>query len=160
MGDLTEHFSESEFREKRGIIPRALLPRVPENLRCNIRRVAELLQAVRYVCGKPIIIHAGYRSPVHNAKVGGAANSHHTIGAAVDAHIEGFTPAQFAGLIAKCLEDGTATHCGEIGIYPTHIHVSIRGPLQLFSAKGAVIPIDLIRRVRDLKAKGIKGAIP
>ena len=43
------------------------------------------LERLRYHCGdKPMIVRSAYRSPEHNAKVGGASNSRHKMGDAVD----------------------------------------------------------------------------
>ena len=39
--------------------------------------------------GVPIIIHSGYRSPQLNRKIGGAANSNHLTGCAVDIRVSG-----------------------------------------------------------------------
>ena len=38
---------------------------------------------------EPIIINSGYRSPAVNKAVGGAPNSNHLIGCAVDIHVSG-----------------------------------------------------------------------
>jgi uncharacterized protein YcbK (DUF882 family) len=42
------------------------------------------LQAIRDEYGAPISITSGYRTPNHNASVGGAPNSLHTLGMAAD----------------------------------------------------------------------------
>lgn len=42
------------------------------------------LDRARELYGFPIIITCGYRSPEHNAKIGGVPNSAHTKGMAVD----------------------------------------------------------------------------
>lgn len=44
----------------------------------------ELLERVRSQSGKPLRIVSGYRCPVHNAQVGGAADSQHMYGTAAD----------------------------------------------------------------------------
>ena len=41
---------------------------------------------------KPIIITSGFRCPAHNNSVGGAPNSQHLYGRAVDSFIEGISP--------------------------------------------------------------------
>lgn len=79
---LTPHFSLEELTttELRGLENRPP-PEVVENL----RRTALALEAVRTLLGdRPILVSSGYRSPDVNRRVGGAANSAHMSGQAVD----------------------------------------------------------------------------
>ena len=43
-----------------------------------------MLVNIRREIDRPLIVSSGYRSPEHNAKIGGSANSPHTYGRAVD----------------------------------------------------------------------------
>lgn len=52
-----------------------------ENL---VKLVENILDPLRELYGKPIHINSGYRSPLVNKKVGGAATSQHVQGQAVD----------------------------------------------------------------------------
>ena len=71
MGDLSSHFSTSEFV-----------------CRCGCGRVAvttrliSLLEKARIIYGKPMRISSGYRCPDHNAAVGGGPE--HPAGEAAD----------------------------------------------------------------------------
>ncbi len=47
----------------------------------------EVLQKLRDLCGFPLVITSGYRCPRHNKAVGGALNSSHMKGIAVDIDI-------------------------------------------------------------------------
>lgn len=58
------------------------------------------LQPLRERLKKPVIITSGYRSHVVNKIVGGAQNSQHTKGQAVDIVVNGLTPAQLTDFIA------------------------------------------------------------
>lgn len=49
-------------------------------------RVLNLLQVIRDSWNAPLIISSGYRCKELNKKVGGASNSDHVYGAAVDFH--------------------------------------------------------------------------
>ena len=52
-------------------------------------KLIDILCEIREHYGSPLIINSGYRCPTHNAKVGGAANSRHTKGDAVDFVVKG-----------------------------------------------------------------------
>lgn len=73
MGDLSEHFSESEFVCHCG---------------CGKVRVEpsliDLLETARAIYGRPVVIHSGFRCPKHNEDVGGKPNSAHLTGEAAD----------------------------------------------------------------------------
>lgn len=74
---LTPHFHLSEFHSKDGVkVPAGLVPR--------IRKVAEALEKVRAELGASLIVTSGYRSPAHNAEVGGASQSQHVEARAAD----------------------------------------------------------------------------
>lgn len=93
MGDLSPHFSRSEFRDRRT----GQLVGPPPAL-------VEALEHLRRTCGgTPLRIVSGYRSPSTNLSVGGAKNSRHLHGDAVD------IPAGYATL-------AQAEHCGFTGI--------------------------------------------
>ncbi len=50
----------------------------------NMQHVAELFEQIRAHFGVPIGISSFYRSPALNKKIGGAKNSQHTLGEAID----------------------------------------------------------------------------
>jgi len=69
----------------------------------NLERLAELLEKVRDVLGRPIFINSGYRSPEVNKGVKGQAISQHCFGCAADIKVNGLTPDQ---IIKKILISG------------------------------------------------------
>lgn len=76
MGDLSPHFSRHEFQSK----PTGALP--PDRV---LYRLVAHLEVLRCLAGhKPLVIISGYRTPAHNARVGGARRSRHLEGDAVD----------------------------------------------------------------------------
>ncbi|PZT47232.1 peptidase M15 family protein [Helicobacter valdiviensis] len=75
------YFKESEFDCKCGKCTRP--PNVPSD------ELVSILCEIREFFEAPIIINSAYRCPTHNAKVGGATNSQHTIGSAVDFIVKG-----------------------------------------------------------------------
>jgi hypothetical protein len=53
------------------------------------------LQALRTALGKPLILNSAYRSPEHNARVGGKPASQHLLGRAFDVSMANHDPARF-----------------------------------------------------------------
>jgi uncharacterized protein YcbK (DUF882 family) len=76
MGDLSPHFSTSEFV-----------------CRCGCGRVfiepelIQTLEAIREYAGFPVVITSGFRCPDHNAAAGGTPQSAHLTGEAADISI-------------------------------------------------------------------------
>lgn len=60
----------------------------------NLQRLAEFLEEVRKLIGKPIIIDSGYRSPEVNQAVGSTSVSQHLRGCAADFRVLGMTSAE------------------------------------------------------------------
>lgn len=80
-----------------------------------------VLQRMRDLCKKPLIINSGYRCEKHNAAEGGVYNSYHLRGKAADvATPPGLTPEKLAEFAEQAGADG-------IGIYPWGVHVDVRG---------------------------------
>ena len=95
--NLSEHFVLGEFT-------RSKYPEVynipSHEVIANLKRLCQWLEALREASpgpskkrGEPIIINSGYRSPQLNRKVGGAANSNHLTGCAVDIRTSGYEQA-------------------------------------------------------------------
>lgn len=115
---LTKNFRKSEFDSKDGA-------EMPQTVLSNVKRLAKNLQALRDHVGKPISINSGYRSPEHNAKIGGVPNSAHILGMAADIKIEGLTPSQVKAAILELIQLGKM-HNGGIGLYSTFVHYDTR----------------------------------
>lgn len=65
----------------------------------NLKRLADVLEKIRKVVGRPIIVTSGYRGPVLNKAVGGVSSSDHQSGEAADIAVTGMTPYQLASVI-------------------------------------------------------------
>jgi hypothetical protein len=76
------------------------------------------LQALRRALDKPMIVISAYRTPAHNAKVGGAKDSFHMQGKAFDIAIANHNPAEF-------IKSAKAFGFSGIGTYPKQgfIHI-------------------------------------
>lgn len=79
------------------------------------------LQALRDALGKPMIVNSAYRSPAHNARVGGAKASMHLLGRAFDIAMTNHDPHRFEAAARACGFNG-------IGIYGAQnfIHIDTR----------------------------------
>jgi hypothetical protein len=73
----------------------------------NIVKLARELDKIREQFGdRPIHINSWLRPPSVNAAAGGATNSQHLLGCAVDIVIEGYTPHQVAAKLTKTWAGG------------------------------------------------------
>lgn len=104
------HFKVYEFASKDGAEPVLISP-----------KLLEVLEKIRAHFGAPVTISSGYRSPAHNAKVGGAAQSQHLYGAAADIQVKGVSPTQVADYAETLMPTW-----GGIGRYSNFIHVDVR----------------------------------
>lgn len=89
-----EEFFKSDVAEKHqvGNIPDdAQLSQVLGNIKALVLNVLDPLRAM---IARPIIITSGYRSQRVNELVGGSKTSQHLLGKAADIHVQGYTPQQ------------------------------------------------------------------
>ena len=83
---LSEHFTLGEMT-KSGSHPEVY--NIPSHEAItNLTNLSKWLEVLRERAGVPIIINSGYRSPQLNRKIGGAPNSNHLTGCAVDIRVE------------------------------------------------------------------------
>lgn len=106
MTRLSEHFSKKEFACKHCGKITNIDPVLIAKLEC--------LRAANG--NKPIFVTSGYRCPVHNKNVGGAVNSQHMKGKAVDIYVK----ENMAELIK--LADRIFAQ-GGMGVYKNFIHL-------------------------------------
>lgn len=78
------------------------------------------LQPIRNALGKPMIISSGYRTKELNNLVGGALNSQHLTGCAVDFTVKGMTPKQ----IVSFIKDGPFEYDQIINEHNRWVHIS------------------------------------
>jgi zinc D-Ala-D-Ala carboxypeptidase len=67
----------------------------------NLVRVAELLEQVRALLGKPILVNSAFRSKPVNDAVGSRDTSQHRLGCAADIRVPGLTPKQ---VVQACID--------------------------------------------------------
>lgn len=86
--------------------------------------LARVFEALRAVVGEPLAVLSAYRTPAHNAAVGGAPKSQHVEGRAVDLTCATLRPLELFGR-ARILAD-SLTDIGAIGLYDHFIHLDTR----------------------------------
>ena len=98
---LTEHFSLEEMTVSE-IGARKGLDNTPNATEiANLVRTAGLLEQVRALLKKPIIVNSAFRSKAVNDAVGSKDTSQHRIGCAADIRIPGMTPKQ---VVQACID--------------------------------------------------------
>jgi len=131
---------------------------VPEQYMKNIKELACVLQVIRDHIKAPLVITSGYRGPVHNCSTKGSADmSHHTEGLAADVKARNRSPKELADLVIMLCEENLIHNLGEIGIYPTHLHLSIKGKIEIWAANGASVAEGQSNKVGQLRSRGLQG---
>jgi uncharacterized protein YcbK (DUF882 family) len=97
---------------------------------CGVTKVPaktfKMLEDLRSLIGdRPVMINSGYRCSKHNIKVGGAKNSQHAKGLAVDVRVTGMSPE----LLAACAESIPEVNGIGLDTYRRFVHIDCRpGP--------------------------------
>ena len=122
---MTKHFSKQEmarcFRENgarcKGCRLAQPAKQLPYGIEENIQAlVSNVLEPARERLGKPIVVNSGFRCPIHNVAVGGAANSQHVRGEACDCRCD--DNRRLAKIIVELGK------FDQLILYPTFVHVS------------------------------------
>lgn len=117
--NLSKNFTLSEMDCKSGA-------ETPPEVLENLKELAANLQVLRDHLGKPIRINSAYRSPAHNAKIGGAKKSQHLLGTAADIVVVGQSPRETRKVIEILIKEGKMKQ-GGLGAYNSFTHYDIRG---------------------------------
>jgi hypothetical protein len=94
--------------------PRALWP--------SLLAVVKVADEARHRLGRPLRINSAFRSEKYNRAIGGAKNSIHRLGGALD--LSG-SPATLHRILTEMRREGLFR--GGIGRYKTFVHVDVRG---------------------------------
>jgi zinc D-Ala-D-Ala carboxypeptidase len=118
---LSPHFTLAEMTVSQTAERRGLDNTPNATAIANLTRLAGLLEQVRAVIGKPIIITSGYRSPEVNLAIGSTNRSQHPLGCAADFKVHGMTPRQ---VIEACIEADIPYH-QIIEEFGSWVHISV-----------------------------------
>jgi len=91
------------------------------------------LEGISQAVGYQLQVTSAYRSPEYNRSVGGARNSQHVQGNAVDIVQTGLSNAQRQAFIQAAIDNGFTA----IGVYNTFTHVDIRGARVAWGSNGS-----------------------
>lgn len=123
MGDISEHFSRTEFACKDG---------------CGLDVVdAELLtvlEDIRIYFNAGVELHDACRCAVHNAAMGGAPKSQHLIGKAADTSVVGQSPDHVADYVTNKYPNKYG-----IGRYDTFTHIDVRSAKARWDFRSQVV---------------------
>jgi uncharacterized protein YcbK (DUF882 family) len=129
---LAPHFRQAEFDSKD--VPGSGANMKPE--------LIVMLEALRRLVGKPLVINSGYRTQQHNHAVGGAPASAHTTGEAVDIGTRGWKQRDRIDLILYARKLGFIG----VGIASNFVHLDMkeRGHLASWIYRGgSFVPISV-----------------
>ena len=129
MGDLSPHFSLSEFglpeakAARHGCEP-AEYP--PEWVEARLAPLVRALEVIRAEFGKPIRIISAYRPLPYNRALGSEDTSQHVQGRAADFQIDGVDPGVIYRRVLELHQLGRI-EIGGIGVYDDFNHIDVRG---------------------------------
>lgn len=100
--NLSEHFTLAEFTASQTASRKGIHNQPPPDVLDCLKKTAAGMEVVRALLGHPITVNSAYRSPAVNKAVGGAKNSAHVEGWAVDFNCHGYgSPLSVARAIQK-----------------------------------------------------------
>ena len=93
----------------------------------TLARLLGAFERIRSACGDvPIVIGCAYRTPEHNAAVGGVPRSQHVAGRAMDLHVPAAMGlADFHARVRREAHDARSD-IGGLGLYPWGVHIDVR----------------------------------
>jgi hypothetical protein len=65
----------------------------------NLKRLAQTLEKVRDLLGKPVLVNSAFRSQLVNTAIGSVDNSQHRTGCAADIKVPGMSPKEVVRVI-------------------------------------------------------------
>ncbi|MFK0088345.1 D-Ala-D-Ala carboxypeptidase family metallohydrolase [Pseudomonas sp. NPDC090755] len=97
---LTEHFTLSEMTVSESAA-RLGIDNTPDAAAlANLHRLCTVLESVRLLVDKPVLVSSGYRSRALNSAIGGSLESAHIQGLAADINVPGLSAATLAQRVA------------------------------------------------------------
>jgi zinc D-Ala-D-Ala carboxypeptidase len=102
--NLSPHFTLAELTKSQSAARRGWTNDPPPAAVAALRALCtHVLEPLRVMVGRPVIINSGYRSPRVNRAIGGAATSQHVLGEAADIEVPGLANGELATMIRELL---------------------------------------------------------
>ena len=101
----------------------------------NLVRLAQFLEGVRDVVGKPIFVNSAFRSKQVNDAVGSKDTSQHRLGCAVDIRVVGLTPDE----VVRTVRDSGLLYDQLIREFDRWTHISIPNTPEMAPRKQILI---------------------
>lgn len=118
---LTEHFSLEEMTVSQLASRNGWDNNPDAKVINNLTRLAQLLEQVRKVINKPIIINSAYRSKIVNDAVGSKDSSQHKLGCAADFRVSGMT----LNAVCEAIKNSDIQFDQLLLEYNSWIHISV-----------------------------------
>ena len=129
---LSEHFSLEELTHT----DHREFDNTPNDVELeNLKRMAELLEEVRSLLGKPLLINSCFRSELVNNSVGSKSSSQHRVGCATDFRVNGMTPDE----VVKAIIASDLNFDQIIREFDRWTHISIPNSIHNLPRKQALI---------------------
>lgn len=132
---LTEHFTLEELTKSDIAIQHNVNNTAPLSIIPNLTRLANVLEQVRSLLSKPILINSAYRSIEVNTLAGSKPTSQHCIGCAADIRVSGMTPDD----IVNSIVNSTIQYDQVIREFDSWVHISIPNDEKTKPRKQALI---------------------
>ena len=118
---MTQHFTLEELTHS-DIGARLGFDNTPNSSEIeNLKRLADLLETVRSVLGRPIQINSAFRSKAVNDAVKSKDSSQHRVGCAADIRVSGMTPDD----VVRCLITANVPYDQLIREFDSWTHISV-----------------------------------
>jgi zinc D-Ala-D-Ala carboxypeptidase len=101
----------------------------------NLTRLAALLEEVRSLLNKPIMLNSGFRSKLVNDSVGSKDTSQHRLGCAADLRVPGMTPKQ----VVEAIVASDIGYDQVIEEFSSWTHLSVPNTIETKPRKQALI---------------------
>jgi len=118
---LSEHFSYQELTQSEVADRMGFDNTPPPAAYENLIRLANKLEEVRTLIGKPIMVSSGYRCQAVNAAVGSQPSSQHRVGCAADFKVPGISPND----VVKAIKESGIVYDQLIREFDSWTHISI-----------------------------------
>lgn len=118
---LSPNFTLAELTQSDTAVRLGLDNTPSKDVEANLVRLARMLEDVRRLLSRPIMVNSAYRSPEVNKAIGSKSTSQHCNGCAADIRVPGLTPKDIVNLVVKSNIEYDQLICE----FDSWVHISI-----------------------------------